>query len=114
VVAVRPVAAILLGPVALAPIVTAGAAATAASEPTRKAVVVRGLDAAAARGHVGALPVRRSLPIVDGFSARLTAGQVRRLDRLPGVQVDPVRRVSITDTGPTATSAPGSPGTPSV
>lgn len=62
-------------------------------------VIVRGLDASRAHGRVGAFAVRRALPIVDGFSARVTVGQARALARAPGVvRVDAVRTVRTTDT----------------
>ena len=89
--------AVLLVPVVLLPVrPTAVGAAAAGSD--RVPVVVRGLGAEAARGHVGALSVRHRLPLVDGFSARLTPGQAGALERLPGVRVDRVRQVSVTDT----------------
>ena len=88
---------LLLVPALLVPMgVPARGAAAEGTE--RVAVVVRGLGVDAARGHVGALSVRHRLPLVDGFSARVTPGQARALERVPGVRVDRVRRVSVTDT----------------
>lgn len=69
-----------------------------ASAGDRVNVVVRGLGTADARRRVGGFAVRRVLPIVDGFSARVTVGQARALARAPGVvRVDAVRTVSTTD-----------------
>lgn len=66
-------------------------AATATDE--RVAVVVTGLDPAAARGvAMGSLASVVPLDIVDGFSARLTPGQVRALSRARGVhRIEPDR-----------------------
>ena len=95
----RP-AAVLIVPAALVPLLlvplAAGAAATGTQE--RTSVVVRGLAIGAARAQVGDLAVRHRLPIVDGFSARVSAGQAQALRRIPGVRVDAVRTVSVTDT----------------
>jgi len=96
---VRP-AAVLIVPAALVPLLlvplAGGAAATGTQE--RTSVVVRGLAVGAARAQVGDLAVRHRLPIVDGFSARISAGQAQALRRIPGVRVDAVRTVSVTDT----------------
>ena len=89
--------AVLLVPVVLLPMVPTAVGASAAGAD-RVPVVVRGLGVDAARGQVGGLSVRHRLPLVDGFSASLTRGQARALERLPGVRVDRVRRVSVTDT----------------
>ena len=91
--------AVLVVPAALVPLLLvplAGGASAGAQE--RSAVVVRGLGVGAARAHVGDLAVRHRLPIVGGFSARVTAGQAESLDRIPGVRVDAVRTVRVTDT----------------
>lgn len=62
-------------------------------------VIVRGLGPAAGRGAVGGFALRHDLPIIDGFSARMTVGQARALAHVPGVErVDAVRTVRITDT----------------
>ena len=62
-------------------------------------VIVRGVGVGGARAAVGSFAVRRLLPLVDGFSARVTAGQARALTRVPGVvRVDAVRTVRVTDT----------------
>lgn len=61
-------------------------------------VIVRGATATAARAAVGRFDVRRLLPLIGGFSARVTVGQARALARVPGVQrVDAVRTVRATD-----------------
>jgi serine protease AprX len=61
-------------------------------------VIVRGVGASRAQSGVGAFAVRRVLPIVGGFSARVTVGQARALARVPGVvRVDAVRTVRRTD-----------------
>ena len=61
-------------------------------------VIVRGAGIAEARARVGRFDVRRALPLLDGFSARVTAGQARALARVPGVvRVDAVRTVSVSD-----------------
>jgi serine protease AprX len=55
---------------------------------TRHAVVVAtdgSLDLAGARRVAGAFSIGRRLEIVGGFSAKLTAGQIRRLASTPGV-----------------------------
>ncbi len=95
----RP-AAVLVVPATLVPLLlvplAGGAAATGTQE--RTSVVVRGLAVAAARVQVGDLAVRHRLPIVDGFSARVSAGQAQALRRIPGVRVDAVRTVSVADT----------------
>ncbi len=58
----------------------------AAAAGDRVDVIVTGVPAAAARRHVGSLSRVRALPIVDGFAARVTAGQARALARTPGVR----------------------------
>jgi serine protease AprX len=55
---------------------------------SRHAVVVAtdgSVSVAASRRAIGAFPVSLRLGIIDGFAARLTAGQARALARLPGV-----------------------------
>jgi len=64
----------------------------------RFAVIVSGASARAAHGKVGAFRVGYRLPIIHGFSGRLTAGQVRALVRA-GARVEAVTRVHITDDG---------------
>ena len=49
-------------------------------------VIVTGIGAGAARRHVGSLTRVRALPIIDGFAARMSAGQARALARTPGVR----------------------------
>jgi len=54
----------------------------------RQAVVVATdgtVTVASARGSIGAFPVSLRLGIIQGFAARLTAGQIRALARIPGV-----------------------------
>jgi serine protease AprX len=94
---VRPYA-VLLVPAVLLPVAVPTASVSAAADTERLSAVVRGLGVDAARGQVGALAVRHRLPLVDGFSARMTRGQAQALERSPGVRVDRVRRVSVTDT----------------
>jgi serine protease AprX len=98
---VRPATVLVLVPTALVPVLLvplAGGATAADRGGERSAKVVRGLGVGAARGQVGDLAVRHRLPIVGGFSARMTEGQANALARIPGVRVDAVRRVSVTDT----------------
>jgi len=64
----------------------------------RFAVVVSGVSARAAHGKLGVLDLRHRLPIIGGFSGRLTAGQVRALVRA-GARVEAVTMVHITDDG---------------
>ena len=59
---------------------------SAASDKMR--VIVTGLGSAAAQQAVGRMLLRRELPLISGFAATATAGQVRALARL-----DAVRRV---------------------
>ena len=66
----------------------------------RFAVIVTGLGSAAAQRAVGRFDVRLSLPIIDGFSATMTAGQARALARQPGVRrVEKVTRMRALDDG---------------
>jgi serine protease AprX len=58
----------------------------AAAAGDRLGVIVTGLDAAQARGPAGSFRVTRRLPMIDGFAATLTAGQVRALSRTPGIR----------------------------
>ena len=72
----------------------------AAAAGDRLAVVVTGLGAAAARHAVGDFALRHRLPLVDGFSATMTAGQARALARRPGVRrVEAVTTVHTMDDG---------------
>ncbi|WP_439937365.1 S8 family serine peptidase [Nocardia sp. N13] len=72
----------------------------AAAARDRLAVVVTGLGAAEARHAVGDFALRHRLPLVDGFSATMTAGQARALARRPGVRrVEAVTTVRATDDG---------------
>lgn len=50
------------------------------------AVIVTGLTADRALGAVGRFEVTHRLPLIDGFSAVMTAGQARALTRAPGVR----------------------------
>lgn len=71
-----------------------------ASSTQRFDVIVTGVGVRAAAARVGRFPVGFRLRIIDGFSARLTAGQVRRLARDPGVRrIDAVREVHLLDDG---------------
>lgn len=67
---------------------------------SRHAVVVAtdgSLTLAGAHRSVGSFSVSRKLGIVDGFAARLTAGQIRRLASTPGVvRIDHDAEVRIT------------------
>jgi serine protease AprX len=77
-------------------------AMAAPAEPagtTRQAVIVTGLDVRAAHAAVGDFGVRHRLPLIGGFSATLTDGQVRSLAHRPGVRVEPVTTVHVTDDG---------------
>ena len=71
-----------------------------AERESRHAVVVAtdgSLTLAGIRRSAGAFPVSRKLGIVNGFAARLTAGQIRRLASTPGVvRVDHDAKVRIT------------------
>ena len=72
----------------------------AAAARDRLDVVVTGLGAAEARHAVGDFALRHRLPLVDGFSATMTAGQARALARRPGVRrVEAVTTVRATDDG---------------
>lgn len=57
----------------------------AAAADERLAVIIRGLGADRARGLVGEFQLTHRLPIIDGFSAVMTAAQARALARQPGV-----------------------------
>jgi serine protease AprX len=60
----------------------------------------RGMDVGRARRAVGSFHVRQRLPLIDGFSASMTAAQVRALARQPGVRrIEPVIRMRILDDG---------------
>lgn len=66
----------------------------------RMSVVVTGLTAGRAARAVGGIDVRHHLPLIDGFSATMTAGQVRALARQPGVRrIEPVTQVRALDDG---------------
>lgn len=67
----------------------------------RIAVIVSGLGVRGARADVGGFTVRHRLPLVRGFSAAMTAEQVRRIDARPGVTVQLVRQMRISDAGTT-------------
>jgi serine protease AprX len=107
---VRPNTAAVLACIVLAAVLGGGTAVAAPRAPgsapaapagsgDRVDVIVRGIGSSQARRHVGDLAVRHNLPIVDGFSARVTAGQARALVHVPGVVgVDAVRTVHTTDT----------------
>jgi len=81
------------------------ALALAAPSPARPAerhgVIVTGIDVGGAHSAVGAFGVRHRLPLIGGFSANLTDGQVRSLERRPGVRVEQVTTVHVTDDGTT-------------
>lgn len=71
-----------------------------AQPDTRMDVVVTGLPVTRARQLVGAFAVRRQLPMIDGFSAIMTAGQARALARQPDVRrVEAVTQLHTTDDG---------------
>ncbi|HEX4976860.1 MAG TPA: S8 family serine peptidase, partial [Nocardioides sp.] len=61
------------------------AALAAAAPSDRFRVIVEGLRPGAARSRVGAFAVRFDLPLIQGFSATMTAAQVRGLLRAPGL-----------------------------
>jgi serine protease AprX len=66
----------------------------------RLTVVVTGLGAGAAERAVGGFEVRERLPLVDGFSATMTAGQARALARRPDVRrIEPVTMLHTMDDG---------------
>ena len=58
----------------------------AAAASDRFAVIVTGLGAARATDAVGRFDVTHRLPIIDGFSAEMTAAQARALARRPDVR----------------------------
>jgi len=92
VLAVLPLVAATAVPIALAaPAQPAGS--------TRQAVIVTGLDVRGAHAVVGDFGVRHRLPLIGGFSASLSPGQIRSLEHRPGVRVEPVTTVHITDDG---------------
>jgi len=63
-------------------------------------VIVTGIDLAAAERAVGRVGLRHRLPLIDGFSASMTAGQARALARRPGVRrVEQVTTVRMVDDG---------------
>jgi serine protease AprX len=77
-------------------------ALAAPAEPagsTRQAVIVTGLDVRGAHAAVGDFGVRHRLPLIHGFSATLSAGQIRSLEHRPGVRVEPVTTVHVSDDG---------------
>jgi serine protease AprX len=66
----------------------------------RLRVIVSGASLRAAEHSVGSVRLRHRLPLVDGFSASMTAAQVRKLSQLPGVRrVEPVRMMHALDDG---------------
>lgn len=72
----------------------------AAGAGDRVDVVVTGVSARDASRRVGGFRVRHVLGSIDGFSARMTAGQARALARTPGVRrVEAVTRVHALDDG---------------
>src|SRR5215217_7887921 len=71
-----------------------------AADGARFDVIVTGVGLASAERAVGHVSLRYQLPIIDGFSARMTAGQARALARLPGVRrVEQVTVVRALDDG---------------
>lgn len=71
-----------------------------AADGDRFDVIVTGLGPAAAERAVGPVGVRYVLPLIDGFSATMTAGQVRALVRRPGLRrVEQVTAVRVVDDG---------------
>ena len=71
-----------------------------ASAGTRMSVVVTGVGSSAAARAVGHVDVRHQLPLIGGFSATMTAGQIRALAHRPGVRrIEPVTRVRMLDDG---------------
>ena len=71
-----------------------------AAPDARMRVIVIGVTSARAHSLAGAFALRHRLPIIDGFSATMTAAQVRHLARQPGVRrIDPVTRVHALDDG---------------
>jgi len=81
------------------------AVALAAPSPARpverQGVIVTGIDVRGAQAAVGDFGVRHRLPLIGGFSANLTDGQVRGLERRPGVRVERVTTVHAVDDGTT-------------
>ncbi|HSV38916.1 MAG TPA: S8 family serine peptidase [Nocardioidaceae bacterium] len=71
-----------------------------ASASRRFDVIVTGLSASAGKRAVGSFSIRRALPLVNGFSASMTAGQARALARTPGVQrVQKIGTMHVLDDG---------------
>lgn len=72
----------------------------AARSGARFDVIVTGIASATARRAVGSFRIDRQLPLIDGFSATVTAGQARALAKAPGVRrVELNGTVRITDDG---------------
>ncbi|HEY3528742.1 MAG TPA: S8 family serine peptidase [Nocardioides sp.] len=66
----------------------------------RLRVIVTGTDLAAAERAVGQVRLRHRLWLIHGFSASMTAGQVRALARVPGVRrIEPVTTMHALDDG---------------
>lgn len=63
-------------------------------------VIVTGARAPSAERVVGRFHVRHRLPLIDGFSAAMTAAQIRALALAPGVRrIEPVTQVRALDDG---------------
>lgn len=63
-------------------------------------VIVTGIDLASAEHAVGRMRLRYELPLFDGFSATMSAGQARALARHQGVRrIEPVTTVHVVDDG---------------
>jgi len=72
----------------------------AAPGGTRVGVIATGLGPAAARRSVGGFALRHRLPLIDGFSATMTAGQARALARHPRLRLlAPITTVRALDDG---------------
>src|SRR5215212_899153 len=66
----------------------------------RLSVIVTGVGLTTAERAVGSVQLRHRLPLVSGFSASMTAGQVRALAREPGVRrIEPVTTMRALDDG---------------
>jgi serine protease AprX len=71
-----------------------------AAKSDRFTVIVTGVGAEAAERTVGGFDVRYRLPLIDGFSATMTAGQARALAHRPGVRrIEQVSTVRVVDDG---------------
>jgi serine protease AprX len=70
------------------------------SDDRRLRVIVTGSDLANAERAVGSVHLRHRLSLVDGFSATMTAAQVRALARVPGIRrIEPVTTMHALDDG---------------